>query len=1092
MNDLPGISPPSTDPLRAAIRRGYLAGERESVERLLLEAHFDDASRGRVAAQARRLVLHMRAHRSGGIDELLQEYGLDTSEGVVLMCLAEALVRIPDTATADKLIQEKLTSADWSRHLGRSDSLLVNASTWALMLSGKLLQIEPDAHRPALETAFEKLVARIGEPALRMALRRGMTIVARQFVTGRDINEALQETRSNAGRNLRYSYDMLGEAALTAADAARYFERYREAIDAVGRQARLIQDGAPSNSHGGAPATSTIFQRPGVSVKLSALHPRFEFAQGERLARELLPRVLALAEQARDAGIGMTLDAEESERLEPLLDVFEAVYRSLGAAPNALGATHGALGAAPSALDSASGAYEGFGLAVQAYQKRALAVIAWVGALGRRGRRRIPVRLVKGAYWDGEIKRAQERGLAGYPVFTRKSATDVSYLACARRMVEAADAIYPQFATHNAHTAAALLELLGRHGTRAYEFQRLHGMGESLYAALPGEAYGLSCRVYAPVGPHEDLMPYLIRRLLENGANTSFLHQASGDTAVDVLIADPADALRRDGAIENPRIPLPRHLYPDRKNSAGTNLSDAESLLPLARGIDDVLQRIITNAAKPASPPGAMPAPGAGAHAVVDPANRQRIVGEVANTDAAAIAQAIDAAARAQPGWDAVDAGQRADLLEGAADLIEAERAALMALLVHEGGKCLPDADAEVREAADYCRYYARLARDGWSRAAELAGPTGERNELRWRGRGVFACISPWNFPLAIFLGQAAAALAAGNCAIAKPAHQTPLIADAVVHLLHRAGIPRAVLQCLPGEGRAVGGLLLADERIAGVAFTGSTATAQAINRQLAARNGPIVPLIAETGGINAMLVDSSALPEQAAVDALRSAFNSAGQRCSALRLLYVQEDIAPRLLQLIAGAMEELVVGDPALLSTDVGPVIDEPSRRALQEHAERMASQATLIARTPLRAGLPDGWYFAPQAWEIANAAVLDREVFGPVLHVVRFAGHHLDSVIDAINHSGYGLTLGVHSRIDATVQHVARRARVGNIYVNRNQIGATVGVQPFGGEGLSGTGPKAGGPHYLQRFSVERTLSINTAAVGGNTTLLGLGED
>lgn len=1049
MNDrmIFAIPPPPVGPLRAVIRKTYLADEALAIEPLINEARFGPAARARIEARARELVSNMRAQRrAGGIEVFLQEYGLDTEEGIVLLCLAEALLRIPDTATADRLIQDKLASAHWEQHLGRSGSLLVNASTWGLMLSGKLVQLDGEAgHGPS--SLLEKLAARLGEPAVRVALKQAMAILGHQFVAGRTIEESLQRTRSPALRAYRHSFDMLGEAVLTRADAERYLESYRLAISAVGAAAGAVR---------------TSFEGPGISVKLSALHPRFEFAQGERLMRELVPRVRSLAEAARAAGVGLTLDAEESERLEPLLDVFEAVYRTL--------------------CD-----YEGFGLALQAYQKRARATVEWLIEIARARKRRIPLRLVKGAYWDSEIKRAQERGLAGYPVFTRKSASDVSYLACARRMAQAPDAVYPQFATHNAQTVSALLELMG--DVREFEFQRLHGMGEALYAQIVGpEKRGVACRVYAPVGSHEDLLPYLVRRLLENGANTSFLHHALDNAMpIDALVADPIEKLRRTDPKPNPRLPLPAELYSKRKNSVGMNLHDVEALVPWLRDMEAAL----------ALPPAATPLIGGQALAgparpVTDPADRRRVVGQVIEAGEAAVTQALKIAASAQSGWDAVPPQERAATLERAADLIERERAALMALLVREGGKCVPDADAEVREAADYCRYYAQLARAEIARPKVLPGPTGEHNELRWHGRGVFACVSPWNFPLAIFTGQVVAALAAGNSVLAKPANQTPLIAHAAVRLLHQAGIPPEVLHFVPGPSARIGTRLLADPRLGGVAITGATETAQAIHRRLAARGGPIVPLIAEMGGLNAMIVDSSALPEQAAIDALRSAFNSAGQRCSALRVLFLQEEIAPRVLRLLEGAMEELAVGDPALLSTDIGPVIDEAARAMLEEHAARMSNQGRLLCRAPLATETGYGSFFAPHAFEIAGLDLLEREVFGPILHVVRYAGNRLDGVIDAINRSGYGLTLGIHSRIDATVRHIQRRARVGNTYVNRNQIGAVVGVQPFGGEGLSGTGPKAGGPHYLYRFAVERTLTVNTSAVGGNAALLGLGDD
>jgi len=1056
--------PPAVAPLRALVRKQYLADESLATERLLALAAFEPPAEARVQSVASRLALAMRARRASAATDMegfLQEYSLGTEEGVVLMCLAEALLRIPDDATADRLIQDKLSAAHWEKHLGHSHSLLVNASTWGLMLSGRLVDL--GAPGRGVSGFFEQLLGRLGEPVVRLALRRAMAILGEQFVAGRRIEDAL--ARAARRPQWRHSFDMLGEAALTAVDAGRYLEAYGKAIAVIGA-------GGHATLQGQAEAHS-------ISVKLSALHPRFEFAQQQRLMGELVPRVASLVTAARDAGIGLTLDAEECERLEPLLDVFEAVYRG-------------------------AGDYEGLGIAVQAYQKRAAAVVEWLAELGRAVGRRIPVRLVKGAYWDSEIKRAQERGLDGYPVFTHKSATDVSYLACARRMAASPDAIYAQFVTHNAHTAAAVLEIMREARVERFEFQRLHGMGEALHRSLREDEGlaermpGVGWRVYSPVGSHEDLLPYLVRRLLENGANTSFLrHAMSEDTPVDSLVADPVQKLRAvklrgeecGGAARHARIPLPRDLYPDRRNSAGVNLADVESLLELTRGVEEAMADL--DCLHAAAPLLGGTAQDGEARAVCDPADSRRVVGSVIHAEPAMVERMYALAAAAQPDWDALGAEERARRLERAADLMEEERAELIALLAREGGKCVPDADAEVREAADYCRYYALAARR-MGAARVLPGPTGERNELAWHGRGVFACMSPWNFPLAIFTGQVTAALAAGNAVIAKPANQTPLIASAAVKLLHRAGIPGEVLHFAPGSSSRIGAALLDDARLAGVVMTGSTESAQAIHRQLAARPGPIVPLIAETGGQNAMIVDSSALPEQAALDALRSAFNSAGQRCSALRVLFLQDEIAERVLRLLTGAMEELAVGDPALISTDVGPVIDAPSRDALQAHAARMQSEGRLLARTALGEQCAHGSFVAPQAFEIDAIGRLTREVFGPLLHVVRFSGHKLDAVVDAINATGYGLTLGVHSRIDATVQRVRACARVGNVYVNRNQIGAVVGVQPFGGEGLSGTGPKAGGPHYVQRFALERTFTVNTAAVGGNAVLLGSAED
>jgi RHH-type proline utilization regulon transcriptional repressor/proline dehydrogenase/delta 1-pyrroline-5-carboxylate dehydrogenase len=1039
--------PPET-PLRAAIRDAHRLDETEADAHILAAAEIPAEARERIAATARRLVETVRRERlgKGGLDAFLHEYALSSPEGVALMCLAEALLRIPDAETVDKLIRDKIAGADWHSHLGHSGSLFVNASTWALMLTGRLLRPENDND---LGDALRRLVARSSEPVWRQAVTSAMRILAGQFVMGRTIEEALDRAREPERHGYRHSYDMLGEAARTMPDAARYHAAYAYAIAAIG----------------GAAATGPVEAAPGISVKLSALHPRYEIAQRERVMRELLPSLLVLARQARDAGIGFTIDAEEADRLEPMLDIVEA----LALAPELAG-------------------WDGLGLAVQAYQKRALPLIDWLADLARRAKRRLMVRLVKGAYWDTEIKRAQERGLDGYPVFTRKLATDVSYLACAKRLFAAGSALYPQFATHNAHTLAAVLELSG--GRLDWEFQRLHGMGEALYDEVVGpDKMNRPCRVYAPVGGHEDLLAYLVRRLLENGANTSFVNRIVDERApIDDIVADPIALLAALPQKPHPKIPLPRDLFqPERRNSEGLDLADPRALADLRTGLAEALRQ----------PARAAPIVGgtelAGAEVpVFDPSDRRRQIGTVVAASPEAVEQALARAVKAAPSWNNTAAERRAALLEHAADRYEQQRAALMALIVREGGRTIPAALSEVREAVDFLRYYAARARAEFAMPQCLPGPTGEQDEIGLHGRGVFACISPWNFPLSIFTGQIAAALAAGNAVIAKPAEQTPLVAAAAVRQLLAAGIPGDVLHLLPGDGETVGAALVADPQIAGVAFTGSTETGRAINQSLAARPGPIAPLIAETGGQNAMIVDSSALAEQVVADAIVSAFDSAGQRCSALRLLYVQDDIADRLLPMLTGAMAELSIGDPALLATDVGPVIDEPARQALERHAARMAREGRLLYECPLPAGAEHGAFFAPRAFEIDTAGRLEREVFGPILHIVRWRADRLDAVCDEIAATGYGLTLGIHSRIDETVRHVLSRLHAGNSYVNRTMIGAVVGVQPFGGERLSGTGPKAGGPRYLHRFAVERTVSIDTTAAGGNATLLSLGED
>ncbi|MEO6968058.1 MAG: bifunctional proline dehydrogenase/L-glutamate gamma-semialdehyde dehydrogenase PutA [Rhodanobacteraceae bacterium] len=1047
--ELPGPASPS----RVAITAAWSVDETAAVRALLVQAELPAAEREQVLAQAAELVTQVRANVAGqsAVESFMRQYDLSSEEGVLLMCMAEALLRIPDRLTTDKLIRDKLGEADWRKHLGASDSLFVNASTWGLLLTGHLVNLA-DATRGDASAAFKRLAARAGEPMIRLAVRQAMRIMGHQFVMGRNIGEALDRSSKGDNADYRYSYDMLGEAALTAPDAARYRRAYRDAIKALGARGPWRD----------------VLEAPSISVKLSALHPRYEVGQRERVHVELAAELLELAQLAKQNGIGMTVDAEEADRLELSLDVIGAVF----------------------AARSLEG-WNGFGLAVQAYQKRAPFVIDWLTQTAREAKRRWCVRLVKGAYWDSEIKRAQESGLAGYPVFTRKPNTDVSYLACAKKLFAAgSDAIYPAFATHNAHTIAAIHHYANG---RPFEFQRLHGMGADLYSqVIGGEHWNVPCRVYAPVGSHEDLLPYLVRRLLENGANTSFVNRVVDESVpVRELVADPCEQVRafgaaHDGRYEHPRIPLPVDLYGSlRKNSMGVNLANDDELKTLAAAVN------APHAPWTAQPlvPGATT--GEAEREVTNPADRRVVIGTSRNADAATIEKALANAIAAQTAWDNVPARQRAAVLEHAADLLEKNRGELIALCVREAGKTIPAAISEVREAADMCRYYAGQARKLFGQPESLPGPTGESNQLFLRGRGVFVCISPWNFPLAIFTGQVAAGLAAGNAVIAKPADQTTLIGHAAVKFLHQAGVPEAALQFVPCKGSVLGNTLLTKPEVAGVCFTGSTETAWTINRTLAARNAPIAALIAETGGQNALIADSSALPEQLVKDVVTSAFDSAGQRCSATRVLFVQDDIADKVIAMLAGAMDQLKVGDPALLSTDVGPVIDAPSCKLLDEHAARMQREARLINQAGLGPECAHGTYFAPRAYEIPSLSLLTGEVFGPALHVVRWKASDLDQVIDAINATGFGLTLGVHSRIDETIEHIARRAKVGNTYVNRNQIGAVVGVQPFGGENLSGTGPKAGGPHYLLRFATERTLTINTTAAGGNASLLTLDE-
>jgi RHH-type proline utilization regulon transcriptional repressor/proline dehydrogenase/delta 1-pyrroline-5-carboxylate dehydrogenase len=1029
----------------------YLRDEQSLLLELCETADMGESARLEIRKRAATLVRAVRKHaaKEGGLDAFLQQYDLSSDEGVLLMCIAEALLRIPDADTADHLIADKITSASWKDHLGESDSLFVNASTWGLMLTGQLLQLDESARGNPIKF-LGKMASRAGEPVVRTAMRQAMRIMGHQFVMGRDIGEALERSRKKSNRAFRYSFDMLGESALTSADATRYFESYSFAIRSIGETVGESAD---------------IFSAPGISVKLSALHPRYVYTQRRRVVGQLVPLLVDLACQAKKAGIALTMDAEESERLELSLEVFNRAF-----------------------ADHRLSGYEGLGLAVQAYQRRATDVIRYLSNIAAKEGRRIPVRLVKGAYWDTEIKRGQEQGLSSYPVFTRKSHTDVSYLACARQMFAAGQRLYPQFATHNAHTLASVIQFAGSRDD--YEFQRLHGMGEELYAEVTNpRKFGRPCRVYAPVGSHEDLLPYLVRRLLENGANTSFVNRIL-DPAVQVkdIVADPIELTRQQDGKPHPSIPAPPDLFePERRNSAGMNLADRRDLAGLLAAMDETrLERRVATAIVGGKSIGGKE------RQSVNPADTAQVVGVCRETDATAVDKAITLAVAAQPKWDLMHARERAAVLRKAADLFEQNAAELLALCVREAGKTVPDALSEMREAIDFIRYYSAQSEQYFGNPCLLPGPTGERNTLGMRGRGVFVCISPWNFPLAIFTGQVAAALAAGNAVLAKPAEQTPLIAHRAIQLLHEAGVPADVLAFLPGDGAVVGGRATADARIAGVAFTGSTQTARLINRSLAARDGPIAVLIAETGGQNAMFVDSSALPEQVVMDAVFSAFNSAGQRCSALRLLCVQEDIAPRVIELLHGYMKELVIGDPADLSTDVGPVIDHDAQEMLTAHVTQFRKHSKVIYQCKLPDTSGSGTFVAPVAIEIDNVARLTDEVFGPVLHVYRYRRKRLEETVAAVNASGYGLTMGLHSRINRRASKITSLSAAGNIYINRNMIGAVVGVQPFGGRGLSGTGPKAGGPHYLPRFGSEYTVSNNIAAVGGNASLLSLQDD
>ncbi|MFW6346049.1 MAG: bifunctional proline dehydrogenase/L-glutamate gamma-semialdehyde dehydrogenase PutA, partial [Halomonas sp.] len=977
-------------------------------------------------------------------------------EGLRLMCLAEAMLRIPDRATADALIEDKLGPADWKSHLGQSESWFVNASTWGLLMTGRVINLDhPKDGRPA--SFINKLVNRLGEPVIRRAMREAMKVMGKQFVLGRDIDEALKRSRPLFDKGYSYSYDMLGEAARTRQDARKYFADYARAIEQVGKTSQGLSAKTPA---------------PSVSIKLSALHPRYEFGRRDQVLHELVDSVKKLAAMARERDVALTIDAEEVDRLEISLEVFRAVYES----------------------DVCQG-WGHFGLVVQAYSKRALPVLHYLNRLADQQGDEIPLRLVKGAYWDSEIKESQQLGVEGYPVYTRKASTDVAYLVCARFLLSDATRgrVFPQFATHNAHTISAILELANE-ASRPFEFQRLHGMGEALYdAALTRASEGTYCRIYAPVGAHKDLLPYLVRRLLENGANSSFVHQlVDPEVPVESLCVHPAETLRGYRTYANPRIPLPRDIYgPDRCNSRGVNLNVRSHYQPLMDEMASFMDK-----EHRVGPLLAFEVPDdpTNQHPVTSPYDRRQTLGRVQWTSAEQAARAVDAAWAAFPRWEATPVAERAAIVRRLGDLMETHMAELMTLCSREGGKLLTDGVDEIKEAVDFCRYYAMKAEALFGEPMPLPGPTGESNQLMLGGKGVFAAISPWNFPVAIFCGQVVAAAVAGNTVLAKPAEQTSIVAHRVIELLHEAGMPRDVVQLLPGDGPTVGSVLTGDPRITGVVFTGGTATAQIINRALAAREGaPLPALIAETGGMNAMIVDSTALPEQVVADVIQSAFQSAGQRCSALRVLYLQEDVADRVIEILDGAMAELRVADPRDLGTDVGPVIDEEARRGLTAHIETLKAEGRLVAETHLDPALTgDGTFIAPVAFEIDGIEALEREQFGPILHIVRYKASEIDRVIDSINGRGYGLTFGVHSRNASFADDIAQKIRVGNVYVNRNIIGAVVGVQPFGGQGLSGTGPKAGGPHYLLRFATEKTVTVNTAALGGNASLLALGDE
>ncbi|MCQ0970013.1 bifunctional proline dehydrogenase/L-glutamate gamma-semialdehyde dehydrogenase PutA [Paracoccus sp. TK19116] len=994
-------------PHRDAIRIAHLSDDRQAIAALVADHAPDAAARARIDAATAALVRDIRAGDDPGLMEVfLAEYGLSTDEGVALMCLAEALLRVPDAETMDDLIEDKIAPSEWGQHMGKSSSSLVNASTWALMLTGRVLR---GNESPGIAGHLRNAVKRLGEPVIRTAVHRAMREMGQQFVLGETAQAAIKRGRDRVAQGFTYSFDMLGEAARTEADARAYLKAYEDAIRALARQTNKPD----------------IRDNPGISIKLSALHPRYEEPQRDRVMAELVPVVLGLARMAKQAGMGLNIDAEEADRLELSLDVIEAVLS-----------------------DPSLEGWDGFGVVVQAYGKRAAAVIDWLDALAQGLDRRVMVRLVKGAYWDTEIKRAQVEGLPGFPVWTHKPATDVAWICCAKKLL-ASPRIYPQFATHNAHSTAAVLELAG--DDRDWEFQRLHGMGEALHDILH-KRHNTRCRIYAPVGAHEDLLAYLVRRLLENGANSSFVNRiVDEDVSPEEVAPDPFAQWEAVAETKPRGVRQPGALFePERVNSRGFDLRDPAVLEELETARKPWLRHQWNG-----GPLIADAVVGGVGEDVLNPARPDDLVGRVIQSAPDDVETAL---ASAVP-WDAPP-DERAATLRRAADLYEEHHAELFALIAREAGKSLPDCVAELREAVDFLRYYA-----GFSTADAP--------------RGIFTCISPWNFPLAIFTGQIAAALAAGNAVLAKPAETTSLTAWRAAQLLHEAGVPRSALQLLPGEGRVVGTALTSDARINGVCFTGSLATAQAINRAMAENLSPDAPLIAETGGLNAMIVDSTALPEQAVRDVLASAFQSAGQRCSALRILYVQDDIADKLLNMLHGAMDELRLGDPWFIDTDVGPVISEQAHKGIADHVAAARSDGRILHRlkAPSR-----GHFIAPVTIRVSGIDDIEKEIFGPVLHIATFKADQIDRLITAINASGYGLTFGLHTRIDDRVDHVDRRLRVGNLYVNRNQIGAIVGSQPFGGEGLSGTGPKAGGPHYVPRFyAVDSVRSRDGASAG-----------
>ncbi len=1028
----------------------WIQDEKQAVEDRIQEAQMQPEQVDKSQQRAMQLVKKVRdaSLSKGGLDAFMNKYDLSSEEGIVLMCLAEALLRVPDKETADRLIRDKLTSANWHTHLGDADHMFVNAATWALMLTGKVL--DPNQGQNKLSQALTGFLNKRSRFVIRRSVLYAMHILGKQYVMGQTIDKALKRARQKERQGYLYSYDMLGEAAMTEKDAKAYYQSYYQAIESMGKVAS---------------SQVPVYQNPGISIKLSALYPRYELAKFADVASILYPRLLKLVELAASLNVGINIDAEESERLEMSL----ALLSKLAHEPSLNG-------------------FQGIGFVVQAYQKRAPYVLDYIIELSKKTDHRFMVRLVKGAYWDAEIKQAQTMGIDGFPVYTRKCYTDVSYQACAKKILANTASIYPQFATHNAYTVSMILTLAKPDQT--FEFQCLHGMGDALYDHVVGQDnWNIPCRIYAPVGGYKHLLPYLVRRLLENGANSSFVNRiVDVQTPIEKLVEDPVAQAKSYEAMPHPQIVPPSKLFGEKRvNSKGFNLNDSLTLEQLAEAMTPYVQQdyqvapivsgqTITNNLTS----GTFYNPATGA-----------VLGQLTQSDTDTANQAMDQAAAYFETWEHTPGEKRAALIEKFADLLESEAPRLMAIAIQEAGKTLENAVAEVREAVDFCRYYSAQVREYFVKPTDLPGPTGETNQWYLHGRGAMVCISPWNFPLAIFTGEVSAALAAGNTVVAKPAEQTSLIAQEAVKLMHQAGIPKEAVHFVPGSGETIGAALVNHSQTAGVIFTGSLPVAKLINQTLSQKPGPIVPFIAETGGQNAMVVDSSALPEQVVADVVNSAFNSAGQRCSALRVLYLQDDIADDVIEMLKGAIEKQRVGDPANIETDVGPVIDGQAREALQAHIDELTKQGRLLCQAPATEEVKAGHFVLPSVFEINDINDLEQEFFGPILHIVRYQASDMQKVADSINQAGYGLTFGVHSRIESTIAFFQDNIRVGNVYVNRDIVGAIVGSQPFGGHGLSGTGPKAGGPFYLHRLTTEKVVSTDTTAAGGNASLMTLND-